>query len=210
MARNLSPKCKLCRRAGEKLFIKGDRCSTPKCSIVRRAYPPGVHGAKKRRAGSEFGQQLAVKQKIKRVYGLLEKQFKKYYQEVKGKTGVTGDLLVQKLESRLDNVVFRSGFASNRVQARQLVKHAHFLMNGKRMNIPSYEMKIGDVLHLKQSKMNKEYFKKNEEIISGKKDTPGWIEVNAKEKSVTMKARPTRDNFGVDADIQMVIEYYSR
>jgi small subunit ribosomal protein S4 len=210
MARNLSPKCKLCRRAGEKLFLKGDRCGTPKCSIVRRSYPPGVHGSKSRRQGSEFGQQLATKQKIKRVYGILEKQFKKYYQEVKRKTGVTGDLLIQKLESRLDNIVFRSGYAANRVQARQLVKHAHFLLNGKRMNIPSYEMKIGDVLTVKKNKLANEYFKKINETIAGKKDVPVWINVDAGEKSITMKARPTRDDFGVNADIKMVIEYYSR
>lgn len=210
MARNLSPKCKLCRRAGEKLFLKGDRCGTPKCAIVRRAYPPGMHGSKSRRAGSEFSQQLAVKQKIKRVYGILEKQFKKYYKVAKGKTGVVGDILIQKLESRFDNVVYKTGFAPNRVQARQLVKHSHFLVNGKRMNIPSYEVKIGDVIQLKEGKQKKEYFKKTAEVLAGKKDVPNWLELDAGKKSVKVKAKPLRDDFGMNADIQMVIEYYSR
>ncbi|MDI6777820.1 MAG: 30S ribosomal protein S4 [Patescibacteria group bacterium] len=206
----LTPKCKLCRRAGEKLFLKGDRCGTPKCAMIRRAYPPGRHGSKRRRAGSEFGQQLAVKQKIKRVYGILEKQFKKYYQEAKGKTGVTGDLLIQKLESRLDNVMYRSGFASNRVQARQLVRHSHFSVNGKRMNIPSYEVKTGDEIQLKEGKQGKEYYKRIAEALSEKKDVPNWLELDTGKKSVKMKAKPSKDDFAVNADIQMVIEYYSR
>ncbi len=210
MARYLDSRCKLCRRAGEKLFLKGDRCATPKCAVVRRAYPPGVHGSKRRRMGSEFSQQLAVKQKIKRAYGLLEKQFKKYFQEVRRKTGVTGDLLIQRLESRLDNIVYRAGFASSRQQARQLVEHSHFSVNGKRMNVPSYEVKIGDVIEVKPAKLNKEYFKKAEEVMAGKKDVPAWLEVEAKNKTIKMKSKPTREDFGMNLDIQMVIEYYSR
>src|SRR4030042_5255327 len=119
MARDLTNKCKLCRRAGEKLFLKGDRCATPKCAIIKKPYPPGVHGKKSRRSRSEFGEQLAIKQKIKRIYGVLEKQFKRYFREVKDKHGITGDLLLQKLELRLDNVIFRAGFAPSRGQARQ-------------------------------------------------------------------------------------------
>lgn len=210
MARNLSSKCKLCRRAGEKLFLKGDRCGTPKCAMLRRAFPPGMHGSKRRRPGSEFGQQLAIKQKIKRVYGTMEKQFKKSYKKAAGKTGVTGDILIQKLESRLDNVIYRSGLATNRVQARQLVSHSHFTVNGKRMNIPSYEVKTGDEISLKEGKRQKQYFRGIEESLSARNGVPKWLELDTEKKSIKVKGKPTRDDFGVNADIQMVIEYYSR
>ncbi|PIU78574.1 MAG: 30S ribosomal protein S4 [Candidatus Moranbacteria bacterium CG_4_10_14_3_um_filter_44_15] len=211
MARNLSPKCKLCRRAGEKLFLKGDRCGTPKCAMVRRAYPPGVHGQKKRRrARSEFGEQLAMKQKIKRIYGVLEKQLKKYFKDVKNKPGVTGDLLMQKLEMRLDNVIFRAGFATSRQQARQLVRHSHFTVNGKRMNMPSYEVKVGDVIGVKAGKLKKEYFKNTEEAMAGRQNVLGWLEVDIQQKMIKIKSKPTKDDVGMELDVQMAIEYYSR
>jgi len=211
MARNLSPKCKLCRRAGEKLFLKGDRCGTPKCAMVRRAYPPGVHGQKKRRrARSEFGEQLAMKQKIKRIYGVLERQLKKYFKDVKNKPGVTGDLLMQKLEMRLDNVIFRAGFATSRQQARQLVRHSHFTVNGKRMNMPSYEVKVGDVIGVKAGKLKKEYFKNTEEAMAGRQNVLGWLEVDIQQKMIKIKSKPTKDDVGMELDVQMAIEYYSR
>jgi len=211
MARNLSPKCKLCRRAGEKLFLKGDRCGMPKCAMVRRAYPPGVHGQKKRRrARSEFGEQLAMKQKIKRIYGVLEKQLKKYFKDVKNKPGVTGDLLMQKLEMRLDNVIFRAGFATSRQQARQLVRHSHFTVNGKRMNMPSYEVKVGDVIGVKAGKLKKEYFKNTEEAMAGRQNVLGWLEVDIQQKMIKIKSKPTKDDVGMELDVQMAIEYYSR
>jgi len=211
MARNLSPKCKLCRRAGEKLFLKGDRCGTPKCAMVRRAYPPGVHGQKKRRrARSEFGEQLAMKQKIKRIYGVLEKQLKKYFKDVKNKPGVTGDLLMQKLEMRLDNANFRAGFATSRQQARQLVRHSHFTVNGKRMNMPSYEVKVGDVIGVKAGKLKKEYFKNTEEAMAGRQNVLGWLEVDIQQKMIKIKSKPTKDDVGMELDVQMAIEYYSR
>jgi len=211
MARNLSPKCKLCRRAGEKLFLKGDLCGTPKCAMVRRAYPPGVHGQKKRRrARSEFGEQLAMKQKIKRIYGVLEKQLKKYFKDVKNKPGVTGDLLMQKLEMRLDNVIFRAGFATSRQQARQLVRHSHFTVNGKRMNMPSYEVKVGDVIGVKAGKLKKEYFKNTEEAMAGRQNVLGWLEVDIQQKMIKIKSKPTKDDVGMELDVQMAIEYYSR
>ena len=210
MARNLSPKCKLCRRAGEKLFLKGDRCATPKCAMVRRAYPPGVHGQKRRRARSEFGEQLAMKQKIKRIYGVLEKQLKKYFKDVKNKPGVTGDLLMQKLEMRLDNVIFRAGFAASRQQARQLVRHSHFTVNGKRMNMPSYEVKVGDAIGVKASKLKKEYFKNTEEALAGRQNVPGWLEMDIQQKMIKIKSKPTKDDVGMEFDVQMAIEYYSR
>lgn len=212
MARNLSPKCKLCRRAGEKLFLKGDRCGTPKCAMVRRAYPPGMHGSKSRRKGSEFGQQLAVKQKIKRIYGVLERQLKKYFKEVKNKPGVAGDLLMQKLEMRLDNIIFRADFAKSRALARQLIKHSFFLVNGKSVNIPSYEGKIGDVIQVKEVKKGKEYLKQLAEQKQ-ESQTAGllsWLEVNFRDLSIQVKNRPVKEDFGIGIDAQMVVEFYSR
>jgi len=179
--------------------------------MVRRAYPPGVHGQKKRRrARSEFGEQLAMKQKIKRIYGVLEKQLKKYFKDVKNKPGVTGDLLMQKLEMRLDNVIFRAGFATSRQQARQLVRHSHFTVNGKRMNMPSYEVKVGDVIGVKAGKLKKEYFKNTEEAMAGRQNVLGWLEVDIQQKMIKIKSKPTKDDVGMELDVQMAIEYYSR
>lgn len=212
MARDIISKCKRCRRAGEKLFLKGDRCSTPKCAVVRKSYAPGMHGAKTRRSQSEFGQQLAMKQKMKRIYGVLERQFKKYFHEVKNKPGVTGDLLIQKLESRLDNVIYRAGFAANRRQARQLVLHAHFKINGKSVNIPSREVKPGDIIQLKPGRNSKEYFKNLEELLKGKKSEilPPWLEVDSRQMTVKFKAKPMREDLGINLDAQMIVEFYSR
>ncbi len=212
MARDLTNKCKLCRRAGEKLFLKGARCATPKCAMIRKSYPPGAHGAKRKRPQSEFGQQLAMKQKMKRIYGVLEKQFKKYFREVKNKPGVTGDLLIQKLEMRLDNILYRAGFASNRQQARQLARHAHFLVNGKPVNIPSREMKPGDVIQLKPAKSEKAYHKYQKEALVGRKEMVQipWLDIDSNQMLVKIKSRPTKDEAGVDVDAQMVVEFYSR
>ncbi len=212
MPQDLNKKCRLCRRAKEKLFLKGDRCGTPKCAMVRRAYPPGVHGAKGKRPSSEFGQQLLMKQKIKRIYNVLERQFKKYFKEVQSKPGVTGDLLLQKLEMRLDNVVYRAGLASNRRQARQIVSHSHLLINGKRVNIPSYEVKVGDLIEIKPSKRNKEFFLRMAEALKGRKDAkvPGWLEINPGKMSVLIKSKLGKEDLNIDVDAQMVVEYYSR
>ncbi len=212
MSSNTNKKCRLCRRAKEKLFLKGDRCSTPKCAMVRRAYPPGVHGAKGKRQLSEFGQQLLMKQKIRRIYNVLERQFKKYFKEVQSKPGVTGDLLLQKLEMRLDNVVYRAGLAVSRRQARQVVNHSNFVVNGKRVNIPSYEVKAKDLIEVKLNKKNKEYFVKTAEILKGKKGMkyPSWLEVNSEKMSVLIKSKPGKDDLNIDVDAQIVVEYYSR
>ncbi|MDP1845856.1 MAG: 30S ribosomal protein S4 [Candidatus Moranbacteria bacterium] len=212
MSSNSNKKCRLCRRAKEKLFLKGDRCGTPKCAMVRRAYPPGVHGAKGKKALSEFGQQLLMKQKIKRIYNVLERQFKKYFKEVQNKPGVTGDLLLQKLEMRLDNAVYRAGLAASRRQARQIVMHSHFFVNGKRVNIPSYEVKAGDLVEVKQNKINKGYFLKTAEILKGKKGMklPSWFEVNTEKMSILIKSKPAKEDLNIDVDAQMVVEYYSR
>lgn len=213
MSRMLTPKCKLCRRAGEKLFLKGERCATPKCAMVSKPYPPGVHGVKgRKRPLSEFGHQLAMKQKIKGIYGILEKQLKKYFRDVKNKPGVTGDLLLQKLELRLDNVVFRAGFASSRQQARQLVRHGHFLVNEKPVNIPSQEIKPGDVIQLKSTKLKKNYHQFQKEKLKSGKETAlvSWLEPDFDKMLVKVKSKPTRDEVGVNVDAQMVVEFYSR
>jgi len=212
MARDLTNKCKLCRRAGEKLFLKGDRCNTPKCAVARRSYPPGMHGTKSRRPQGEFGQQLAMKQKMKRIYGVMERQFKKYFEEAKSKSGPAGDLLIQRLESRLDNVVYRSGFAPNRRQARQLVQHGHFSVNGKPTNIPSLEVSPGDLVETKKTKASKEYFKNLAEAAKERKSEtfPAWLEVDTSKLSVKCKAKPSREDVAGRLDTQMIVEYYSR
>ncbi len=212
MAKDFTPKCKRCRRAGEKLFLKGERCDTPKCAMIRKPYVPGMHGKKKRRGLSEYGEQLAMKQKIKRTYGILEKQFKKYFMDVRNKPGAAGDLLLQKLEMRLDNVVFRAGFFVSRSQARQFIKHSHFLVNKKRVNLPSYEVRVGDVIEIKDGKRENSYFKRLKETVKGLKEGsgPNWLEVNYQNLTVKVKSRPTKDDIGISVNAQAVIEYYSR
>lgn len=209
MAKNLN-KCKLCRRAGEKLFLKGERCYTPKCAIERRPFAPGQHGQAQKRGASEFGRQLAMKQKIKRLYGVMERQFRKHYAEAAKRHGITGDELMGRLERRLDNVVYRSGLASSRAQARQLVSHKMFFLNGKRMNIPSVEVAVGDVLVVKEIKQAKNYFVQLAENLSQRKDAPHWLAVDNTKMTVTVTALPTREDVGVRIDPQMVVEYYSK
>ncbi len=210
MARNIEAKCKKCRRAGEKLFIKGERCFTPKCAMVKRPYAPGVHGKKPTRGKSEFGIQLAAKQKIKRIYGVLEKQFRKHFEEVRNKPGVTGDLLLQRLEMRLDSIVYRSGIASSRSQARQLVNHGLVKVNGRRADIPSMEVKPGDEISVKENKLEKRYFKNLKQVLKNKKDFPGWLEVNTSGMKTKILRVPERDEMGINVDAQVVVEYYSR
>jgi small subunit ribosomal protein S4 len=210
MAKNLNSKCKLCRRAGEKLFLKGERCFTAKCAMERRPFAPGQHGQAQRRGGSEFGRQLAMKQKIKRLYGVMERQFRKHYAEAAKRHGITGDELMGRLERRLDNVIYRSGMASSRSQARQLVSHKMFSLNGKRMNIPSVEVKVGDSITLKENKKAKTYFTQVAENLSKKSEVPHWVAVDSKNMNVTITALPTREDVGVRVDPQMVVEYYSK
>lgn len=208
MARDVAAKCRKCRRAGEKLFLKGDRCATAKCGIVRRAYAPGVHGKKVSRGQSEYGVQLSAKQKIKRIYGVLERQFRKHFDEVSNKPGITGDLLLARLEMRLDSIVYRAGFASSRAQARQLVNHGLMKVNGKKTTIPSFEVKAGDVISI--NKAEKTYFKNLEPTIKNKKDFPSWIRFDVSKMEATVTNAPSRDDIGVNVDAQVVVEYYSR
>lgn len=210
MAKNLDSKCKLCRRAGEKLFLKGDRCFSQKCAMVRRPYLPGQHGQTARRGGSEFGKQLAMKQKIKRIYGVLERQFRHHFDEVRKKRGVTGEQLLSRLERRLDNTVYRLGFAASRSQAKELVSHKFFEVNGTRVDIPSFEVKVGDIIRVKTSKKEKTFMKLREEILANKKDIPGWLELDAAGLTGTIIGLPSRNDVGVAVDPQMVVEYYSK
>lgn len=208
MARDTEAKCRKCRRAGEKLFLKGDRCNSAKCGIVRRAYAPGVHGKKVSRGQSEYGVQLSAKQKIKRIYGVLETQFRKHFEEVAHKPGITGDLLLGRLEMRLDNIVYRAGFASSRNQARQLVNHGLMKVNGKKVSIPSYEVRVGDAISV--NKADKKYFKNIEQAIKNKKDVPSWMSLDAGKMEAKVNNIPSRDEIGINVDAQVVVEYYSR
>jgi len=212
MAKILTSKCKLCRRAGEKLFLKGERCTTPKCALVRKAYAPGVHGASDgpRRGLSEYGKQLAEKQKLKRIYGISEKQLRRYLSMARKRSGVLGDNLLFLLESRLDNIVYRLGVAQSRTQARQLVSHSFFTVNGKPLNVPSSILRVGDVVKVKDTKMDKGLIKEIKAVL--KKGTPGvkWLDFKADKMEGKVLSNPTKDDIGMNIDMAMVIEFYSR
>ncbi len=210
MARDLESKCKKCRRAGEKLFLKGDRCNSPKCAMVRKAYAPGIHGKTISRGLSEFGRQLAMKQRLKRMYGVLEKQFRRHFEEAKNKKGVTGDLLLAGLEMRLDSVVRKMGFATSPSQARQLVNHGHFTVNGRRVDIPSFQVKVGDVIAINENKKESAFFASQMPILKNKKDFPAWVQFDASKFEGKIVSVPSRDEIGIHVDPQMIVEYYSR
>jgi small subunit ribosomal protein S4 len=203
--------CKLCRREGQKLFLKGDRCFSPKCAVEKRNYPPGMHGnrAQFRRKESDYGLQLREKQRAKRIYGVLERQFRRYFQEALRSKGLTGVTLLIMLERRLDNVVFRLGLADSRAQARQLVRHGHFLVNGKRTNVPSLLVKPGDVISVQERSRRTTYFK---EIIErlGERVVPEWLSFDAEMLAARVVALPTRDQIDVSLKEQLIVEYYSR
>lgn len=210
MARDTQAKCRKCRRAGEKLFLKGDRCYSPKCGLVRKSYAPGMHGKKIGRNSSEYGMQLAVKQKVKRIYGVLERQFFNHFEQVKGKKGITGDLLLQRLEMRLDNVVYRLGLASSRMQARQLVNHGLISVNGKKVDIPSFEVKIGNTISINPNKAGKTYFKNLEQTLKNKKDFPSWMSFDSGKMEGKINGDPKKEEMGINLDAQVIVEYYSR
>lgn len=210
MAKELDAKCKLCRRSGEKLFLKGERCFTPKCAMVRRPYPPGVHGKDGSRNQSEFGRQLAMKQKIKKMYGILERQFRKHFQDASRLKGVVGENFLIRLESRLDNTVYRMGFAPSRVSARQLVSHGFFEVNGKKVDVASFETKVNDVVSMAGRKMAKEYTKKLQETLRNKKTFPGWVKVDPEKLRGTVVAKPNRSDIDAHVDAKAVVEFYSK
>lgn len=208
MARNLDPKCRQCRREGEKLFLKGEKCFTDKCAIERRSYAPGQHGQKNARI-SDFGRQLREKQKIRRIYGVLERQFRKGYKEAARKKGVTGETLLQDLESRLDSVVYRMGFGVSRTEARQVVRHNGILVNGQRVNIPSYQVRAGDVIEVAEKSKGQLRIKAAAEAAESR-GYPEWIEVDVKALKGTFKALPQRSELPATINESMVVELYSK
>ncbi len=209
MARYIEDSCRICRREGEKLFLKGSRCYTDKCAITRRAYAPGQHG-QKRKKQSEYGMQLREKQKAKAFYGVLESQFRKYFEEASRRKGVTGTNLLQILESRLDNIVYRLGLATSRAQARQLVRHGHFTVNGKRVDIPSYLTKVGDEIKVKEASANSEIFKQIVEANENGRPVPTWLSADLSNKSGKVVAVPTREEIDLPVQEQLIVELYSK
>ena len=209
MARYIDDSCRICRREGEKLFLKGARCYTDKCAITRRAYGPGQHG-QKRKKQSEYGMQLREKQKAKAFYGVLESQFRKYFEEASRRKGVTGTNLLQILESRLDNVVYRLGLATSRGQARQLVRHGHFTVNGHKVDIPSYLTKVGDEIKVKEASINSEIFKQIVEANENGRPVPAWLEADLGNKSGKVVAVPTREEIDLPVQEQLIVELYSK
>ncbi|MGI6084700.1 MAG: 30S ribosomal protein S4 [Acetivibrionales bacterium] len=208
MARYTDASCKLCRREGQKLFLKGERCYSNKCAISRRPYAPGQHGAQRKKL-SEYGIQLREKQKAKRFYGLLESQFRKYFEIANRKKGVTGENLLQLLESRLDNVVYRLGFGTTRAEARQLVTHGHFTVNGKKVNIPSYIVKVGDAIDVSEKGKKSVRFKEILDI-TGAKVVPKWLEVDQENLKGKIVALPAREDIDLDVQEHLIVELYSK
>jgi small subunit ribosomal protein S4 len=216
MAKELGPACKLCRREGEKLFLKGERCFTPKCAFERRGFAPGQHGptgSRGSRGGtgraSDYSKQLRAKQKARRIYGVFERQFRRYYGNALKARGITGLMLLQVLESRLDNVVFRLGFASSRSQARLLVTHGHFTVNGRRTDIPSMNVKAGDVVAVREGSRDTTYFK-DLASIAETRNVPAWIGRDLKDLSGTILRLPERAEIDGNLNEQLIVEYYSR
>ncbi len=205
--------CKICRRLGQKLFLKGEKCSSPKCPMVKKPYPPGLQ--RKRRRSillSEYGKELAEKQKLKNYYGLRENQFKRYVEEIlkaRGKVEDAGILLIKKLEKRLDNVVFRLGFARSRREARELVSHGHFLVDSKPVNIPSFQVEKGQVISIKESKKKKPYFK-NLSVFLKNYQPPAWLKLDREKLEGKMIGEPTGEDIGVPVDVSAIFEFYSR
>jgi small subunit ribosomal protein S4 len=209
VARNTDAKCRQCRREGEKLFLKGEKCFTDKCSIERREYAPGQHGQKSGARLSDYGKQLREKQKVRRIYGILERQFRGYYHEAERRRGVTGEALLQVLESRLDSVAHRMGFGASRAEARQVVRHNGVLVNGKRVNIPSYQVRPGDVVAIADKAKNHLRIKASAEAAEGR-GFPEWVEVDAKALKGTFKALPVRTELPATINEHLVVELYSK
>jgi small subunit ribosomal protein S4 len=208
MARYSASVCRICRREGAKLYFKGTRCYTKKCSFERRPSPPGQHGVRRRKVG-DFGLQLREKQKVRKTYGVLERQFRNYFLEASTHTGVTGETLLRFLELRLDNVVYRMGFAPSRPAARQLVGHGHLSVNGRPTNVPSYQLKPGDRIEVRESRKNREPFKVLRETLKSHQ-APEWVSVDATKIAGTIADVPRRDQMPLDLNEQLVVEFYSR
>ncbi len=208
MARYTDAVCRICRREGLKLFLKGSRCYTKKCSFERRSTPPGMY-AQRRRKVSEYGLQLREKQKVRKSYSVLEKQFQNYFEKAEKRKGMTGENLLRMLEMRLDNVVFRMGLASSRAQARQLVSHGHFAVNGRPTNVPSFGVKVGDKVEVREGRRSREIFKTTAELMKSAQ-TPDWVSSDASHLAGTVIAEPAREQMPLEFNEQLVVEYYSR
>jgi small subunit ribosomal protein S4 len=208
MARYTESVCRLCRREGAKLYLKGSRCYSKKCAFERRPTPPGQHGVRRRKVG-DYGLQLREKQKVRRTYSVLERQFKNYFDAAEARPGVTGENLLRMLELRLDNAVFRMGFATSRAAARQLVTHGHFAVNGRPTNVPSYQLKAGDRVEVRESHRDREPFKVAKETLRSHQP-PDWLSIDAAKLSGTVLDQPRRDQMPLDLNEQLVVEYYSR
>jgi small subunit ribosomal protein S4 len=208
MARYTDPVCRICRREGLKLFLKGSRCFTKKCSFERRSTPPGMN-TQRRRKVSEFGIQLREKQKVRKSYSVLEKQFRNYFEKAEQRKGMTGENLLRMLEMRLDNVVYRMGFASSRAQARQLVSHGHFMVNGRPTNIPSYGTSTGDRIEVRESRRGREFFKTAAETMKSAQ-IPEWVSVDSAKLTGTIVSEPAREQMPPEFNEQLVVEFYSR
>ena len=208
MARYTDAVCKLCRREGKKLFLKGDRCYTGKCAVERRAYAPGQHG-QSRKKNSEYGLQLRAKQQARRYYGIQEGQFHKYFIMATKRSGVTGENLLQICESRLDNVVYTLGWASSRAEARQLVTHAHYLVNGNKVDIPSYLLKVGDVVSVKAKSRDSEKIKAVVEN-NASRPVPAWLDLNRETLEGKVVAMPTREQIAAPVEEHLIVEFYSK
>ncbi len=208
MAKYRGPVCRLCRREGVKLFLKGSRCMTEKCAIERRSYPPGQHGQGRQRV-SEYSAQLREKQKLKRIYGLQERQFRGIFGKAERHTGITGEHLLKLLECRLDNVVYRLGFACSRREARQLVNHGHFLVNGRKTDVPAFYVRAGDVVEVRERSRAVGAIVSSLESVESR-GIPGWLELDQAAFKGTVKALPTKDEIALPVNEQMVVELYSR
>ena len=206
MAKYTDADCRLCRREGCKLFLKGDRCVSSKCAMEKRPVLPGQHGAERKKV-TDYGVQLREKQKVKRAYGLLEKQFREYYEKAERSKGVTGENMLSLLERRLDNVVYRMGLGSSRSESRQIVSHRHITVNGKIVNIPSYQVKVGDVVAIKESDKEIEMFK---QLKGVKISTPKWVEFDAEKLAGKVNALPQRDDIDLNIQEHLIVELYSR
>ena len=211
MARYVDSVCKLCRREGEKLFLKGDRCFSPKCAIERRSYPPGVHGRQGqfRRKESDYGLQLREKQKARRLYGVFERQFRRYFREAQRQKGLTGINLLIILERRLDNVIYRLGLASSRAQARQLISHGHFDVNGRKTNVSSFLVSPGDVIMVRDNSQTSTFFKEIAQNLDVTR-VPDWLRLDPKKLTGEVVSEPTRDHIDATLNEQLIVEFYSR
>lgn len=208
MARYKESTCRLCRREGAKLYLKGDRCYSEKCGFSRKAYPPGMHGQKRQKV-SEYGLQLREKQKARRIYGVLETQFRKYFKEADRRRGVTGEHLLQILESRLDNVVYRMGFSRSRAEARQLVRHGHFMVNGRKVDIPSYLTRPGDEVAVRENRRGKPVFKELAAWGTTHEEMP-WLEIEREQLKGKIARLPNREELDVPIAEHLIVEHYSR